>query len=160
MSTPCYIAKQLGDNSFLAIYGRIEGHLGSTGYLLSKHYNTPEQVDALLSHGDIYSVDATVDKSHPYHGVSGDPAAEVSIEDMLEGGVEVDYLYFYTQDNRWKFVCCISDEPELRNVAEVLQASESQVFDPDDIYAWLKAELRQFLVPGEAVQDDAPTMQM
>ncbi len=158
MGTPCYIAKQLGDDSFLAIYCGIEGHLGSTGYLLSKHYNTPEQVDALLSRGDIYSVDATIDKSHPRHRVHSDPAAEMCIEDMLEGDVEVDYLYFFTQDNRWKFVCCTTEEMELRDVAEVLQANESQVSDPGDPYSWLKDGLRKFLADGG--EDEAPAMQM
>ena len=44
MGTPSYIAKQIGADSYLTIYCQIEGHLHSTGYLLDKHYNTPEQV--------------------------------------------------------------------------------------------------------------------
>lgn len=174
MGTPSYIAKQLGDDSYLAIFCQAEGYLHSLGAILSKHYNTPEQVDALLSLGDIHSLGAKLnpdpaipgeqkDVTVAYGRDCGEPgyeAAQMGVEDMLDGENFVEYLYIYTQDNRWKFLCCTTEEMILRDVEDTLQAEAAQESDPNDIYAWLKAELRQFLVPGEAIQDDAPTMQM
>lgn len=149
MGTPSYIAKQIGADSYLTIYCQIEGHLHSTGYLLDKHYNTPIQVDALLALGDIYSVESTLNPDNHNYGKTGRPASVMDIDTLLDDEDFADYLYIFTQDNRWKFLCLTSEEMELKDVKDALQADNQQVFDPDDPNAWLKAELQKFLAPVE-----------
>ena len=93
MGTPSYIAKQIGADSYLTIYCQIEGHLHSTGYLLDKHYNTPEQVDALLALGDIYSVESTLNPDNHNYGKTGRPASVMDIDTLLDDEDFADYLY-------------------------------------------------------------------
>ncbi len=157
MSTPCYIAKQIDSDTYLTIGCQIEGHLHSAGYLLAEHYTTPEKVDELLSLGNIYSVESVVNPQHRNHGITGDAAIEMSIEEIMESENVAEYLYFFTQDNRWKYVCCTTEEMELRDVVDALQAENNQVYDTNDPYAWLKNELQKFLIPNE---DESPTMTM
>lgn len=149
MGTPSFIAKQIGADSYLTIYCQIEGHLCSTGYLLDKYYNTPEQVDALLSLGDIYSVESTLNPDNGNYGKAGRPAAVMDIDTLLDDKDFAEYLYIFTQDNRWKFLCLTTEEMELKDVKDALQADNKRVFDPNVPNAWLKAELQKFLAPGE-----------
>lgn len=149
MGTPSYIAKQISADSYLAIYCQIEGHLYSTGYLLDKHYNTPEQVDALLSLGDIYSVESTLNPDNRNYGITGRPASIMDIDMLLDNEDFIEYLYIFTQDNRWKFLCLTTEEMELKDVKDALQAGKQRAFNPDVPNAWLKAELQKFLASGE-----------
>ncbi len=147
--TPCLIAKQIGEDKYLSIHCKIEGHLGSTGKLLANYFNTPEQVDKLLAHGNIYSVASKLDTEHLKFKENGEPASIKSIEDIMEGETDIEYLYVFTQDNRWKYINLNTDEMELRDVADVLKANDEQVYDIHDPYAWLKADLNKFLVSTE-----------
>ncbi len=149
MGTPSFIAKQIGADSYLTIYCQIEGQLCSTGYLLDKYYNTPEQVDALLSLGDIYSVESTLNPDNRNYGKDGRPAAVMDIDTLLDDKDFAEYLYIFTQDNRWKFLWLTTEEMELKDVKDALQADNKRVFDPNVTNAWLKAELQKFLAPGE-----------
>ena len=149
MGTPSYIAKQIGADSYLTIYCQIEGHLRSTGYLLDKYYNTPEQVDALLALGDIYSVESTLNPDNRNYGKTGKQASVMDIDTLLDNEDFAEYLYIFTQDNRWKFLCLTTEEMELKDVKDALQADNQRVFDPNVPHAWLKAKLQNFLAPGE-----------
>ena len=181
MGTPSYIAKQIGDDAYLTIYCHLDGHLHSTGALLAEHYSTAQQVDALLALGDIYCLGSKMnpDADYPHdiehgtqkdvtvayardYGETGYDASVMDIDEMLDGENSVEYLYIFTQDNRWKYLACCTEEMELKDVAEVLQAEEQQVNDPDDPNAWLKAQLRKFLVSEDAVPDigEAPPLQI
>ena len=148
MGTPSFIAKQIGTDAYLTIYCQIEGYLCSTGALLVEHYNTSEQVDALLARGDIYSVQSTLNPDSHHYGKTGAPASVMDINELLDGEVFVEYLYIFTQDNRWKFLCLTTEEMELKDVKDALQAESQREFDPDDPYAWLKADLKKFLAPA------------
>ena len=54
MGTRSFIAKQIGDDQYLTIFCHFDGHPEDNGATLVQHYNTPEQVDALLALGDLY----------------------------------------------------------------------------------------------------------
>ncbi len=148
IGTSCVIAKHIGENKYLTIGCRIDGYVASAGKHLNESYNTPEKVDELLACGDIYSV-ASVLESGNLEFNSEHRAKELCIEDILDGGVEAEYLYIFTQDNRWKYLNLTGGEMELRELNEVLKANEKQVYDVNDPYAWLKAELNKFLVSPE-----------
>ena len=45
MSTRCYIAKQIGDNTYRTIFCHYDGYLEHCGAILLDAYNTPEKVD-------------------------------------------------------------------------------------------------------------------
>lgn len=135
MGTPSYIAKQIGDDAYLTIYCHLDGHLHSTGALLAEHYSTAQQVDALLALGDIYCLGSKMnpDADYPHdiehgtqkdvtvayardYGETGYDASVMDIDEMLDGETSVEYLYIFTQDNRWKYLACRAEEMEVKDV--------------------------------------------
>lgn len=47
MSTHCYIAKQIGSNSYRTIFCKLDGYLEVNGSILAQYYTEDEKVDQL-----------------------------------------------------------------------------------------------------------------
>ena len=176
MGTNCLISKQLGDDTYKTIFCQLDGYPDFTGALLTKYYNTPEQVDALLALGDIYYLGSKLnpDANNPHNlddgtqkgvtvafardcGGVGYDASIKNIEEMLEDDF-TEYIYIFTQDNRWKYIACLAEEMEVKDVAETLENGEQEMQDPNIPYAWIKDELRKFLTTNS--EDETLTMEM
>ena len=70
MSTHCYIAKQIGSNSYRTIFCKLDGYLEVNGSILAQYYTEDEKVDQLLELGDLWSLGCRLhpdpDKPHTY----------------------------------------------------------------------------------------------
>jgi hypothetical protein len=150
MGTRCYIAKDLGDGKYRTIFCMLDGYLEYTGALLAEHYATPERIDALLSLGDIYSLGAKLepDPAYPHDwynnnrqkdvttvlgrdcGETDCSAQEMTLSEMEDSFEFIDFLYVFTHEHEWKYLCLTAPDARWRNVRDELM--ELEMSDQDD----------------------------
>ena len=101
MATRSNIGKLNSDNTVSYIYCHWDGYPSHNGTILQEHYNTPEQVDALLALGDMSSLEATIEGCKPYD----EPGTEVATTTLFlfnkSHAQAIDYFYLFT-DEGWK----------------------------------------------------------
>lgn len=66
MSTRSCIAKQTGDDMYLAIYCHSDGYLEYNGRLLNEHYQDEAKVDALIALGNISVLNEETGEKHEF----------------------------------------------------------------------------------------------
>lgn len=140
MGTPCYIGKDLGNGKYKAIFCKLDGYLEWTGALLLKHFNTPEKLDELLALGDInylkeklypdpslphdyYGMDYQQDVTLAYGrdlGATGYEATEMTMDEMLDSDDMVEFIYMFTPEQEWKYLCTIAPDARIRTVSDEL----------------------------------------
>lgn len=150
MGTRCYIAKDLGDGKYRTIFCMLDGYLEYTGALLAEHYATPGRIDALLSLGDIYSLGAKIepDLAYPHDwynnnrqkdvttalgrdcGETDCSAQEMTLSEMEDSYEFIDFLYVFTHEHEWKYLCLTAPDARWRNVRDELM--ELEMSDQDD----------------------------
>lgn len=99
MATRSNIGKLYPNNTVKYIYCHWDGYPSHNGTILQEHYNTPEQVDALLALGDMSVLGETIEGCKPYD----EPGTEMSIttfEDYTKVPM-ISYFYLFT-DEGWK----------------------------------------------------------
>lgn len=64
MSTHCYIVKKNQDGTYTGVYCHLDGYPNGVGKILSKVYATDEQVDRLLSFGDLDHLGSMIGSKH------------------------------------------------------------------------------------------------
>ena len=123
MSTRSYIAKQVGEDKYKGIYCHSDGYLSHNGALLIDIYNTPEKVDEILALGSLSYLAPKLypDPSKPHsfdydkrqegvtvaygrdRGETGIEAKEFDFEELLDNSSWCDYVYVFSEDNKWLY---------------------------------------------------------
>lgn len=137
MSTNSTISAVFADGSIRSVYCHWDGYVEWNGMILNSFYNTQEKAEAVVSHGDISSLNRylfpngrAVD-SHsfdsPYKGVSvlycrdrGDKMRIERYKDLdgfaqLGGGLEFNYLW-----NDWEWYVSFGDSKRFELVKAYL----------------------------------------
>jgi hypothetical protein len=86
------------------VYCRHDAYPSHLGRLLLNVYNTKEKAEALISLGDMSSVDSVLEKCDRYdHAPDSPPNVVRSIGEMSDGGISkyVDYTYIF-RDGKWQ----------------------------------------------------------
>lgn len=152
MGTRSYIAKQIGANSYRTIFSQLDGYPSYLGVLLVDHYNTEEMVDKLLDMGDIYVLkpklepnadlphdlmnhqkDVTLTFARDLHE-DGFDATSKTLEELDENW-EIEYVYIFTRENKWKYFAVGELNEGLRDLEEaVSQIKANEGEDDEEIY--------------------------
>lgn len=121
MGTPCYIAKQTGDNSYRAVYCRLDGYVEEVGRLLAGYYDTPERVDQLLDMGDIYSLHEKLhpDPTNPHdsyqrqsdvtvfygrdYGDTDSAASTMTLEELDSDDIAMGTVFVFNREQKWMY---------------------------------------------------------
>ena len=145
MGTRSLIAKQVGPDTYRAIFCQLEGHLESQGAMLLEHFNTPEQVDKLLALGDLYLLCPALDpdpaKPHDFEnrqddvtiafhrdwGMEGMEAKEYTLEGLDDTDELIEFIYIFDQQDAWKYFQGGYLEDGLRDVKEDLELLDQGV---------------------------------
>ncbi len=140
MSTRSYIARQIGDNQYNTIYCHNDGYLTYNGAMLLDHYSTPENIDELLSLGNISALNEKLypDPSMPHgfdyaqrqegvtvaygrdRGEKNTQAKVMTLAELDAPSNWTEYVYIFTQDNEWKYFRAGHSEEGLRDLKEDL----------------------------------------
>ena len=82
------------------IYCHYDGYPAWTGRILAENYNTTEKVEALISLGNLSTLDTTLETCSAYHRDRGEPL------EIMKGyafRAEVDYVYLWDPSrNEWR----------------------------------------------------------
>ena len=79
MATRSTIAVLREDGTVAKVYCHWDGYLENNGNLLVNHYNTQDQVEALIAGGDISSLGEVIGERHPFDTFNKD---KMSAEDL------------------------------------------------------------------------------
>lgn len=137
MGTRSYIAKQIGANNYRTIYCQLDGYPSYLGMLLIDHYNTVEMVDKLLDLGDIYALKSKLepDANQPHDFLNkqkdvtlafsrdfNEEGFDASIKTLeeLDENWEIEYVYIFTQENKWKYFAVGELDEGLRDLEETV----------------------------------------
>lgn len=175
MSTRSYIAKKIGEDKYLTIYCHSDGYLTYNGAMLLDHYNTPERVDALLSLGDISTLqeklepDPNLPHSFDYkerqEGVTvaygrdrGDTETEARVFSLAQLNNEsnwTEYVYVFDENNKWKYFKTGQAENGLHDVHDDLEKEYQQygMMRPEGYYGFLDNEIVQYLKSKEETNE-------
>jgi hypothetical protein len=145
VGTRSFIAKQIGDDQYLTIFCHFDGHPEDNGATLVQHYNTPEQVDALLALGDLYYLREEIapapgvphehDSAQPGvtiayqrdEGWTGCEAKIMALEEIDDPGLDgVEFTYIFSSDGQWLYFPTGEAECGIRNVKADLDADTVQ----------------------------------
>jgi hypothetical protein len=143
MGTRSYIAKQIGDDQYLTIFCHFNGYPEENGAMLVEHYNTSEQVDALLALGDLYYLREKITpcSGAPHEhgnaqpgvtiayqrdeGCTGCEAAIQTLEEINDSGSDgIEYTYIFSLNGQWLYFPTGEAEFGIHNVKEDLDANE------------------------------------
>ena len=105
--------------------------------MLIDHYDTPERVDALLELGDLWSLDKELPDgkiseeqwprgvTEPYHCFCDCEKEEAQIKSLeqLNDLDEVEFVYIFTEDNRWEYFECGMAEDGMCDLFDDLKSS-------------------------------------
>jgi hypothetical protein len=122
MATRSSIAYVNSSNQLVSVYCHWDGYLEHNGRILSEHYNTQSQVEALVSMGSMSSLGSTIGKKIDFDSQSdstheqsifhcrdrGEPlqidtfeTAEEMVDSYDRMGCE--YFYIYGTDGEWYY---------------------------------------------------------
>ena len=121
MSTHCYIAKQIGSNSYRTIFCKLDGYLEVNGSILAQYYTEDEKVDQLLELGDLWSLGCRLhpdpDKPHTYWsrqrdvtfafnrdlGEKDTEAQIMTLQELDNADDYAEYAFVFNEDKRWQY---------------------------------------------------------
>ena len=149
MGTRCYIAKQVGANDYRTIYCQLDGYPSYLGMLLIDHYNTVEMVDKLLDLGDIYALkpklEPDANQPHDFMNRQKDVTlafsrdfdeegfdASIKTLEELEENWEIEFVYIFTQDNKWKYFSVGELEDGVRDLEETVNHIKANPGEDDE----------------------------
>ena len=160
MSTRSLIAMQIEADKYRKIYCHFDGYLTHNGALLLDHYNSPEKVKELIDVGDIsvlaknLNPDPTRKHGFDYYDRQEDVVvaygrergeenceAEECTFAELDDNIWVDYIYVFTQENKWAYF--LPGEAEFINDVETDLNSiylEKGLSRPNGYYGFLDEE--------------------
>jgi len=106
MATRSRIAIENQDGSVTSVYCHWDGHIETNGVILNEKYNTKDKVEALITLGDISSLDETIDRTVAYHRDQDDDLIQTpfnNVEELFEDGfgIGIEYVYCFTKDGIW-----------------------------------------------------------
>lgn len=154
MGTPCFIAKEIGENQYRTIYCNFDGYLEHVGVKLARHYNTEEMVDKLLELGDISCLyeNLTPDPNKPHDelhqqkgvtlaygrdcGVKDFPATIKTLDELDNDEMWTETTYIFTKDKEWKYFHIghlVEGLKELAPVVEKIEAIQEQEAQDEDL---------------------------
>ena len=142
MGTRSYIAKQIGADSYRSIYSQLDGYPSYLGVLLNDYYNTEEMVDKLLELGDIYALKPKLDPDPtiPHDWINrqkdvtvafgrdmDEPGFDSTIKTLaeLDENYDIEYVYIFTQENKWKYFTVGELDQGLRDLTETVDYIKS-----------------------------------
>lgn len=143
MGTQCYIAEEKENGKYLSIYCQLDGYPEVVGELLVNRYNSPENLNALLSLGDVYSLREKLepDPSMP-HDVengyqrdvtiafgrdcdrSGFEAKERTLDEMIDSDECIEFIYVFNLEQEWEFSPLLDYDASFRKVNNYLNSNE------------------------------------
>ncbi len=149
MGTRSYIAKQVGSNSYRTIFSQLDGYPSYLGMLLMDHYNTEDMVDKLLNLGDIYvlkpKLEPNANQPHDFLNRQKDVTlafsrdfneegfdASIKTLEELEENWEIEFVYVFTQENKWKYFAVGELEEGLRDLEETVNHIKANHGEDDE----------------------------
>lgn len=163
MSTRSLIAMQIGADKYRTIYCHSDGYLSHNGALLIDHYDTPEKVKELLDIGSIsyLAPNLNPDPSKPHgfdyatrqegvvvaysrkRGEKDMDAKDYTLKELDDPDSWAEYIYVFTEENRWKFFKQGYSQEGLKDVEPVLKFQYEQfgVERPEGYYGFITEEI-------------------
>lgn len=137
MGTRSYIAKEVGEDKYKAVYCLFDGYPAHHGRILVQYYDTPEKVDALLALGGLsalgekiapdadfvpteeqrFQENTTVAYARDF-GEPFIPAEYFNLAQLVDNGEKLfaDHLYVFTKDNAWKYLHLLGRSKTLQDL--------------------------------------------
>lgn len=110
MSTRCRIGKLNADGTVTSVYCHYDGYPTgdySVGHMLNTYHNKEEEVDKIMSLGDISSLGKYLEPTDPNHSFDT-PQKDVTVaygrdrgEDGVEARVDASEKDYFVQENDW-----------------------------------------------------------
>lgn len=127
MSTRSYICMEQEDGTMIGVYCHHDGYPSHNGYILSNFYKERQDVEKLLSMGDMSSLGEIVEYPKTNElgfnvqdhrnicsfygrdwGESNTQAKKITIRDAKDSWCE--YVYLYGLDNKWRYADLYSNK--------------------------------------------------
>ncbi len=160
MSTRSMIAKQIGEDEYMAIYCHNEGYLSHNGALLLDFYNTSEKLDELLILGDISFLGKHLkpDPQKSYAdrfeqsadnvtvayardiGEEINPAGRYSLKELTQS--EGVFFYIFNLNHEWEYIHS-KDIDTVHNLREDLEkeCAAKGITNPEAYYETLNQNI-------------------
>lgn len=175
---------QIGADKYRTIYCHSDGYLSHNGALLIDHYDTPEKVKELIDIGGISCLAPNLnpDPSKPHgfeyttrqdgvvvaygrdRGEKGMEAKEYAFNELDDPNSWADYIYVYTEENRWKFFRHGYSQEGLKEIEPVLKFQYEQfgVERPEGYYGFITQEIIDELDKDGRITylDSSPNMEV
>jgi hypothetical protein len=105
MATRSTIALEYQDGTVRQIYCHWDGYLSNNGMILNESYRDFEKVKQLIDHGDMASLDNTIEKCHFYGRYFGESDVNAKVfenfHDYVNNHVYEEYEYIFCIDGKW-----------------------------------------------------------
>jgi hypothetical protein len=105
MATRSTIALEYPDGTVRQIYCHCDGYMSNNGKILSESYRDFEKVKQLIDHGDIYSLDDSIEKCHFYGRDNGESNVNANVfgnfKDYVMNHAYEEYEYIFRTDGKW-----------------------------------------------------------
>jgi hypothetical protein len=105
MATRSTIALEYPDGTVRQIYCHWDGHLSHNGMILAESYRDFETVKQLIDHGDMSSLDDSIEKCHFYGRDNGESNVNANVfknfEDYVMNHAYEEYEYIFRADGKW-----------------------------------------------------------
>lgn len=178
MSTRSFIARQVDDNSYRAIYCHMDGYLSYNGAMLLDNYNTPEKIDELLNLGDLSYLAERLNpdplQEHLFDGKRqegvtlaygrdrGEPRDRIeakiySMDELKDVVSGTDYCYVFTQENEWKYFRPFMSNDVMHSVEDDINQNYQQYGisqRPEGYYGFLTKEIAEDMKAEIAQQSE------
>ena len=137
MSTRSYIAKEIGEDKYKAVYCLFDGYPAHHGRILVQYYDTPEKVDTLLTLGGLSALGEKIAPDADFVpsveqrfqenttvayardcGEPSMPAEYLNLAQLVDNGEKLfaDHLYVFTKDNAWKYLHLLGQSKTLQDL--------------------------------------------
>lgn len=105
MATRSTIALEYPDGTVRQIYCHYDGYIAHNGVTLNESYRDFEKVKQLIDHGDMSSLNDTIEKCHFYGRDSGESDVNARVfsnfNDYLINHAYEEYEYIFRTDGKW-----------------------------------------------------------
>ena len=125
MGTRSFIGKMNSDNSITSVYCHFDGYPQHNGKILTTNYITQQQVDCLLTCGDMSVLGPTLDQCSFYKDM-GERYIKAkdyeTLEQFIKDGQEVWVEYFYVFNH--DFWSCYNSDGKRIDLHETMEDDE------------------------------------
>lgn len=104
MSTRSFIGIESAEGSISSVYCHSDGYLEHTGKVLIENYKTAEQVQELLSFGDMSILRETIEQTEFYARDRGEEKSPPNFAEMREEYIDhanESYVYLFSNEEKW-----------------------------------------------------------